>query len=475
MKFLNKLPFAVIFPSLRKYATHFSYTIEREIQESFFCVTKLNGRQCYIFSDYLFSFTTNRIYPVNFYLYNLFDSIYKCKKKNFKNNFEKTFLALPYFYDQNKTNLFVNLLISIDSITSLDQLSVDRFWPIFELFINNSHLFSKYILQYRLVIFLLTISDQRPLYLVEKKISLHKNLNDYDKIVEQFNIFKLFLKQIDFREIIKTTNDNIQIENSLLKINNFSTVKQFFDGINCIKDQQIDFDEFNSFFENYLKNNFSNQYIFFINEFKIDSVAVKKRFKQNKNNYFNIITTRKNKIKCIRIKFKNSAILEAYFKNHSLVQNTENHCNSSENFLANYAQCSQEMFLIIEIVSLFKHNILNLNYSNIMNHDVERIAEMDFINAKLIIFYIYIYINTFLQTGNVADLQYDKSWQFKKIKLAKLVTYFMSCNIYDTQHLDNNFQNNSHDNNFDNLNDDQTYLDSDLDFEFLKKTIANSY
>jgi len=398
MNILNKIPFANIDPCLRKYSKTVNKSGQTQSQinenEQIFCCITINQEKVYLYSD-LFLFSKEIIYPVNLYLYKLFMFIFKFRKKNYNVSKLNDILYLPFpnFYDQKKTDLFVALIILTDSLVNLDQLSLERFFSIFVYLEKNSSLFISNKLQYRMLIFFLFVSIQRPMNLIEtciknfqdinnqetclqsdQKISLfnhYRKVSDYNEIdseiLFQFYFFKKIIINATVNDFFKTTNDNITIGN--IEFN--QSIEQVFNSVYFIDNNPSSLVDYESNLRLYFKNKFANNLLFLVGDFEKKNLFLEQGvFKSG----IVIVTADHNKIEFLQLCLNDFSINSDFGLNIDKISEQDQGLHMIETE-SDY----KETFSQICIINSFEQNYLN---SFSIQGQYNQISNQDYVNPK---------------------------------------------------------------------------------------------
>ena len=423
--------------------------------------------------------------------------VFKFRKKNY--NVSKfpdiLYLPIPYFFQQEKTDLFVALIILIDSLVTLDQLSPERFFTIFAHLEKSSHLFINNTLQYRLLIFFLFVSIQRPMNLIESIIKRSFS----DQIMFHFYFFKQILANATINDFFKTTNENITIGN--LELN--QSIEQVFNSIYFIDNKPTSLSEFDSNLSQFFQKNFTNNIMLFIvNDFKKFILFQNRKKKELVSSFFKdfrpgivIVTASNDKIIflklclndfliCLDFEKQSRDLTDAMndFQNsfdqdtiqiqeiNQFAANSNQHENTIEYLLfENFFQTlqtktnktfnlsefyqiimnsnlnNQDILMVLEILSLstflFQKNSLEKSiyiYSQFTNIATNNNNKFNIFDKNLISFYLLWYIQVYSYNQNAMI----NSWQLKNFYLNDMLHLInLSCLKSRFKHIFSNFEN----------------------------------
>ena len=160
---------------------------------------------CLIYSQRCFLFNHMAISTIDMWLYRFFITVIEMRLNNGKLKKKQT-LPLPWFSNQKITDVIIKLIVTVDSISTIDQLSCDKFLLLFRYFMRNDSLFKYHLTQYRYLIYMIFLSQLRSIYMLETE--LKNNSSAYNNFeVSHFMHFIQFLKDMRYYCNFKTFND----------------------------------------------------------------------------------------------------------------------------------------------------------------------------------------------------------------------------------------------------------------------------
>jgi hypothetical protein len=442
--FLNKWPRVNSDECLFKYLKFIEnneYLIKNKNNKIFGVIQKKNTTS-YLYSDQYFVFCKKKFFTINYFFFK-FNTVCEIRKKNYilRENF---FLPYPFFNLIEKTNLFVNLIIIIDSLHKVDQLNLERFESIFTILLSKSELFEpNEMKQFHFLTFLIAYTTQRPIANIENFIENQTQSH----IKDNFFLFKCSLKNFNEITHVRTYFENNEFTNR--DTSKDINLKLIFGNEIFICNEKTNFEYYEQFYSNIIDKYLESKVLIYMCDFKfiqgqkiINGIQEIVNLKNlNEENYFIIVCCVNNKIKLFTLKFcflneikfsnnMSEMILSAtkvcnktqvkHLKKDNLKQVNKNNFSSMKAFFDLPEVFAQDMFLIFEILSI-NHIKLNSIKTKIIHYEKQKINLCLLVNFELLYFYIKLHLH-----NNTVKLA-NKSWlhDLSKCRIKDLISFVM--------------------------------------------------
>jgi len=395
-----------------------------------FGVIKTYDTVSYLYAENYFTFCKKKFFPVNYYLYKLFLVVREIRKKNYLPK-ESYCLQYPFFNCIEKTDVFVKLIVTIDSLHKIDQLNFERFEPILTAILQRSEHFENFEIQLQFVVFLIAFCVQRPLCNLEKIL-----INFKPKTQANFKLFKSFItKNLDCIENFEYSKNEC-----------FNGVNQVFGKDLYFCNEKTNLENYEHFFTITLNKYFESKSIIFASDFRFMETDIrnKKTLKNvdeilnlnqlNNSSYFTLLSCSLNKIRVFSLNFVfinelksfntiTDTLIDATQKVVRFKKNNKNSFNLfSINSLFELNECyAQDMLLLLEVLaSLIDAKKTNISKTKIIHYEKKSNNISPQFNRELLFFYLNFRIKFFSRIPN-------KSWHsdLAKIKLKELISIVM--------------------------------------------------